>query len=516
MGGGGGFRQTAGAAAATTALAAATGPIQAKQQPLRAYSIPPTKPVQPPAPSSLPLPAWAFTALPRGAGPPPPPAALPHPTGLLLRMQPGGPAAGSGRAADPLFYRPRVFDVKRVPAPAVRPFQPLQPRAPLGAAPNGRGKLPPSPGWPACSVEHAHAASEDGSSPKGLALHVLAADVREAASGGLRSKVSKSLESLLFISSGASINAALATRNRKTELDIEEPSPTVRALVQAFEKLRSRLAVVGGEARMALMQETWSAVLGRVLKSALGSVHDQAKARIVGRPLFAGENMQEARNALRACAQQADEALAGRAGGDAAAAADPAAAAHAVLEAMQRFAVRTILPVSPKGGLFCFPWLETAVWSLCPALRPARLPLGDTWHAVGGGSQLEAALAHLADVHDALEDTYGGCPEPQRQAVCRGVLEAAGAAVLGSHLRPGAEQALRSLGYLDLLGAFNNTASVRMAASKALAASAALSSSQHRVGAAAELLERAGRVMRLDAAGWAQVMWSLLRALRLD
>lgn len=74
-------------------------------------------------------------------------------------------------------------------------------RPPL-APTNRQAVLPPSPGWPACSPGRARAASEDASSPVGQGLHVLAADVREAVSGGLSGRLSKSLESLLFVSSG--------------------------------------------------------------------------------------------------------------------------------------------------------------------------------------------------------------------------------------------------------------------------------------------------------------------------
>lgn len=50
------------------------------------------------------------------------------------------------------------------------------------------------------------------------------------------------------------------------ELDITEPSAAVRALVQAFEVLRSCLAAAGGDSREAMMQAAWSAVMGHVLK----------------------------------------------------------------------------------------------------------------------------------------------------------------------------------------------------------------------------------------------------------
>lgn len=47
------------------------------------------------------------------------------------------------------------------------------------------------------------------------------------------------------------------------ELDLEEPSPAVRRLVQTFEALLPPLAAAQGGA--GLMQEAWTALLGRVL-----------------------------------------------------------------------------------------------------------------------------------------------------------------------------------------------------------------------------------------------------------
>lgn len=77
--------------------------------------------------------------------------------------------------------------------------------------------------------------------------------------------------------------------------------------------------------------------------------------------------LSEARAALYACARQADSALAPL---------SPQAAALAILEAMHRFAVRSVLPFLPAGGLFSFPWLERAVWQLRPSLRPLSSPQG--------------------------------------------------------------------------------------------------------------------------------------------
>jgi hypothetical protein len=51
-----------------------------------------------------------------------------------------------------------------------------------------------------------------------------------------------------------------------------------------------------------------------------------------------------------------------------------------------------------------------------------------------------ATLACLARVHEALEDAMRGAAEEERQRVCHGILVAAGAAILGSHMRPGRAQ----------------------------------------------------------------------------
>ena len=49
------------------------------------------------------------------------------------------------------------------------------------------------------------------------------------------------------------------------DLDIEEPLPTVKSLVTAFEGLRGTLAASGGDCRAVLMQEAFTCLLGRVL-----------------------------------------------------------------------------------------------------------------------------------------------------------------------------------------------------------------------------------------------------------
>lgn len=102
-----------------------------------------------------------------------------------------------------------------------------------------------------------------------------------------------------------------------------------------------------------------------------GSAQAQLQARLLEQPALAGPELAAPRAAVRRCAEQADAALAHLP-------AEPAALA--VLEAMLRFAVRTILPYYPTGGLFCFPWLERAVWHHCPSLRPADAGMpGAAW-----------------------------------------------------------------------------------------------------------------------------------------
>lgn len=65
---------------------------------------------------------------------------------------------------------------------------PLPPRPPAAG-------LPPSPGWPACSPDKSKQPSEDATSPRAAAaVHVLAADIREASTSG---RVSRSVEGAL-------------------------------------------------------------------------------------------------------------------------------------------------------------------------------------------------------------------------------------------------------------------------------------------------------------------------------
>lgn len=194
------------------------GAALAAAQPLRAFnhSLVPTQP----APTSLPQPVQQQPQLhPGSVGPVP--ARLSQPRGLLGPRPTVPPAAVAHAPAAGTrihsSFQPHAFTLAE--HVAAWPVQAVaaHPRTAL-AGPTVAPKVqPPSPGWPACTTDHARAPSEDASSPKGRGLHVLAADVREAASGGgLSGRVSKSLESLLFIRSGASVNAALATRNRKT------------------------------------------------------------------------------------------------------------------------------------------------------------------------------------------------------------------------------------------------------------------------------------------------------------
>ncbi|PSC72502.1 lysine methyltransferase METTL21D [Micractinium conductrix] len=423
-------------------------------------------------------------------------------------------------------YQSADVDVLRV--------RPLTCGAPAGGAPESgtadaaadgeAGALPTLP-QPEALLQHPPAAAlpQPGSlllqppllapalgAPAGRSNPLPYPDVREAANSGA-GKLTKSLEPLLFIQSGA-INPALATRNRKTEWDIVEPSPAVCSLVQAFEALCSRLAAHGGDARAGLMQEAWTACLSRVLRPGNGSVRSLVTARLQGD--YAGAALARGRQAVLACTEAADAALAGPAGssdGD-----GGAAAALVVLEAMQRFAVRCILPVAPAGGLHAFPWLEAAVWDCCAALRPAGPTQPEGWPPMSGRSALEAALARLHEVHEAFEDAAGRLPEGDRQRTCRAVLAAAGAAALGDTLRAGAAAALNSMcaSCLDALGP--GSAGVRQRVEAALSSASRLAGRTHKLAAAAELLERAARVMRLEPGGFPQCMWQVLSALQLE
>lgn len=174
-----------------------------------------------------------------------------------------------------------------------------------------------------------------------------------------------------------------------------------------------------------------------------------------------------------------------------------------------------------------------------------------------GSPRLQAALAVLADVHEALEDAARGVPEGQRQALCRGVLTAAGAAAVARGLRAGAAQAVSVLPCMKALvskaglgaparicwrgGAHKglqaeaqqldyhlpaaifcslvqgaSAASVLLLAERAAAAAARLADSPRPLAAAAELVEHGARQMRLEPSAWAAAMWPLLQALQLE
>lgn len=162
------------------------------------------QPAQHSQPRGTPLPLQA--SRPSAAG-------LPQPRGARVLD-----SAGAQHGHDSwVLPRPALKPLTRErlqPSPACPP--PGLPRAPAPSTqhPARHAQLPLSPGWLPCSAEKARRPSEDASSAKGQRLHVLAADVREAAASGGR--VSKSLEALLFLPGAASVNPALATRNRKT------------------------------------------------------------------------------------------------------------------------------------------------------------------------------------------------------------------------------------------------------------------------------------------------------------
>ncbi len=71
--------------------------------------------------------------------------------------------------------------------------------------------------------------------------------------------------------------------------------------------------------------------------------------------------------------------------------------------------------------------------------------------ATPGSPGLQAALAVLADVHEAVEDAAGGLPEAQRYTLCRSMLTAVGAAALARCLRADAGPALPALPCLNAL-----------------------------------------------------------------
>ncbi|PRW45633.1 hypothetical protein C2E21_5777 [Chlorella sorokiniana] len=344
--------------------------------------------------------------------------------------------------------------------------------------------------------------SEDATSPRAAAaVHVLAADIREASTSG---RTSRSVQSAVFMAAGAggaAVNPSLATRNRKTELDLEEPSPAVRRLVQAFEALLPPLASAPGGA--GLLQEAWTALLGRVLTGA--SIGSQLSSRVLHQPACADERLAPARRALADCAAQADAVLAGLRADD---------AAVVALEAMQRVAVRLTLPFySTSGALHVLPWLEHAVWVHAPSLRPSGLA-GQPAYQSAAGSAVAAALNHLAAVHQVLEDATRSLPEAARESVAVGVLAAAGAAIMQAHLHAGTAEELLTLRCLQPLSAAD-AGKVSKLVSALLQALAPLTRDARKLGAAAEFLERGARILRLPADGWARAMWAVLSSLRL-
>lgn len=425
---------------------------------------------------------------------PPPAAPRPLPPAAPRPLQPYNPQLPDplqpGRLLQPL-PRGAAYGLWRQLGASPLPLPPPRPQAPIL-----------SPGWPACSPEKSKEASEDATSPRAAAgVHVLAADIREASTSG---RVSGSVEKAVFLAAGAgggAVNPSLASRNRKTELDLEEPSPAVRRLVQAFEALLPPLAAVQGGA--GLMQEAWTALLGCVLTGA--SMSDQLSSRVLHQPAFADERLTQARLALVDCAVQADAVLVGLCATD---------AALAALEAMQRVAIRLSLPFySTSGALHVFPWLEQAIYTHVPSLRPAGLA-GHPAYQPSTSSTVNAGLAQLAVVHEALEDVTRGLPEAAREAAAVGVLAAAGAAIMRAHMRAGAADELLALRCLQPLSPAD-AGKIRAMVSGLLQTLAPLSQHVRKLAAAAELLERAARSMRLPADGWARATWEVLSALQL-
>lgn len=71
---------------------------------------------------------------------------------------------------------------------------------------------------------------------------------------------------------------------------------------------------------------------------------------------------------------------------------------------------------------------------------------------------MAAGLAHLAAVHEALEDATRGLPEAAREAAAAGVLAAAGAVVMRAHMHAGAAEELLALRCLQPLVSRDGTA----------------------------------------------------------
>ncbi|KAI3425028.1 hypothetical protein D9Q98_008406 [Chlorella vulgaris] len=393
---------------------------------------------------------------------------------------------------------PLTFERSRTSV-AATPFV-LPPRAAL-PAPGGTQQAPlPSPGWPSCSTERQRLPSDDDSSPRGQQQHVLASDVQEAVLSGGR--LSLNLESLLFLPAAASGNAAAAVRNRKTELDMCVPSVPAKAVIQAFEGLRGALVRSGNEQHAVLMQEGWTALLGRALTGA-GTMQAGLGTGLALHPELLTHALSEARAALYACARQADSALAPL---------SPQAAALAILEAMHRFAVRSVLPFLPAGGLFSFPWLEHAVWQLHPSLRPLSSPQGSLPELSPGHTHLAVSgvLQRLGTVHQVLEEALRAASEEQRQAASRCVLLAAGTAVLADHMQPAAAEEHRQM---RALRSMPGVGAASAPVEAALQAAALLRGDPAQLSAVAEVMERGARLMSLPPEAFTQALWALLSSL---
>jgi hypothetical protein len=191
-----------------------------------------------------------------------------HPSAPQAVQQPAG-AAGLAQpsprllqlsAGDRTQLLPQELEQEVAAAPDMLPFRRqhppqlvntfgLPPRPPAAAAALAAAaasgaaaqqvqqvQRPRSPDWPACSVELARAPSEDAESPRGQQLHVMAADVREAASSG--KKISSSAESFLFMTTWGSLNPSMGTRNRKIGARQKQAPPAEPPAVGAAAQAR--------------------------------------------------------------------------------------------------------------------------------------------------------------------------------------------------------------------------------------------------------------------------------------
>ena len=76
---------------------------------------------------------------------------------------------------------------------------------------------------------------------------------------------------------------------------------------------------------------------------------------------------------------------------------------------------------------------------------------GQPAYQPAASSTVAAGLDRLAAVHEALEDAARGLPEAAREAAAVGVLAAAGGAIMGGFMRPGAAEELLDLRCLQPL-----------------------------------------------------------------